>query len=154
MRKVNPMRRATQLIPISIVVLVVAAVGSTAAQAAPTSRTLSPFCQKAVDYTKSSLGKNLYALKPATLEADYKNFKAASSGWLSLAPGSIKPDLQKILAFDDGLFSALAKADWTFAKIPPATLKTWSVEGPKLKPDSDVVISYLDKTCGLKEPLP
>ena len=51
-------------------------------------------------------------------------------------------------------FTALAKANWTFAKIPPATLKTWAAAGPKLKPDSDKVISYLDKTCGLKDPLP
>lgn len=137
-----------------LVPFVVLAAGSTATVEAQAARTLSPFCQKAVIFTKSTPGTHLQTLPPATLEANYKKLKAAEPGMLSLAPGSIRPDLQKIFTFDNALFAALQKAGWSFAKVPVTTLKSWAVKGPALKPASDAVISYLDKTCGLKLPLP
>jgi hypothetical protein len=150
----EPMSGARRLLYVMIVVLVSLAAGSSAALASPSARTLSPFCAKAVIYAKSNPGTNLQTLKPAALEANYKKFKSAESKMLSLAPSSIKPDLQKIFTFDNSLFAALQKAGWNFVKVPRATLESWAVKGPALKPASDKVISYFDKSCGLKYPLP
>jgi hypothetical protein len=137
-----------------VVVLVSLAAWSSAALASPSARTLSPFCSKVVSYAKDTPGTTLYSLKPAALAAKYKGFKSATVRLLSIAPSSIKPDLQKIFTFDNALFAALQKAGWSFTKVPPATLKSWATKGPLLKPASDKVISYFNKTCGLHYPLP
>ncbi len=148
------MRRARRLLSVTVVVLVSLAAGSSAALASPSARALSPFCTKWVTYAKNSPGTNLQTLKPAVLKAKYKGYKSATVTLLSLSPSSIKPDLQKIFTFDNALFAALQKAGWSFAKIPLATLKSWAVKGPALKPVSDKVTSYINKSCGLKYPLP
>ena len=148
------MRRARRLLYVTVVVLVSLAAGGSAALASPTARTLSPFCAKVVSYAKNSPGTNLQTLKPAVLAAKYKGFKSATEKLLTITPSSIKPDLEKIFTFDNALFAALQKAGWSFAKIPPATLKSWATKGPALKPASDKVIAYFDKSCGLKYPLP
>ena len=109
---------------------------------------MSPFCAKVVSYAKNSPGTNLQTLTPAALKAKYTGYKSATKTLLSIAPRSIKPDLEKVFTFDNALFAALQKAGWSFSKVPPATLKSWAVEGPALKPSSDKVISYFDKTCG------
>jgi hypothetical protein len=151
--KGEPMRRARRLLFVPIIVLLSLAAGGSAL-ASPSARTMSPFCAKVVSYAKSTPGTTLYTLKPAALEAKYKGFKSATKTLLTMTPSSIKPDLEKIFAFDNALFAALQKAGWSFSKVPPATLKSWAVKGPALKPSSDKVISYFDKTCGLKYPLP
>ncbi|MBV8065792.1 MAG: hypothetical protein JOY73_09730, partial [Actinobacteria bacterium] len=66
------------------------------------------------------------------------------------APSSIRTDLKSVFTFDLGLFSELSKVGWSFAKIPKSVLAQRAVEGPKLKPASDAVITYLDSKCGLK----
>ena len=139
---------------VTVVVLVGLAAGSSAALASPTARTLTPFCAKVVGYSKDTPGTTLYTLKPAALEAKYNGFKSATVKLLAISPSSIKPELQKIFTFDNALFSALQKAGWNFSKVPPATLKSWATKGPLLKPASDKVIAYFDKTCGLHYPLP
>ena len=148
------MRRARRLLYVMVVVLVSLAAWSSAALASPSVRTLSPFCAKVVSYAKNTPGTTLYTLKPAALEAKYKGFKSATVQLLSITPSSIKPDLEKVFTFDNALFTALQKAGWSFAKVPPATLKSWAVKGPTLKPASDKVIAYFDKSCGLHYPLP
>jgi hypothetical protein len=148
------MRRARRLLYVTVVVLVGLAAGSSAALASPSARTLTPFCAKVVSYAKDTPGTTLYTLKPAALEAKYKGFKSATVKLLSITPSSIKPDLEKVFTFDNALFTALQKAGWSFAKVPPATLKRWATKGPTLKPASDKVIAYFDKTCGLHYPLP
>ena len=148
------MRRSRRLSYVMVVALASLAAGSSAAFASPGARALSPFCAKWVSYAKNSPGTNLQTLKPAALAAKYKGYKSATKTLLPLAPSSIKPDLQKIFTFDNALFAALQKAGWSFAKIPLATLKSWAVKGPALKPVSDKVTSYINKSCGLKYPLP
>ena len=148
------MHRARRLLYVTVVVLVGLAAGSSAALASPTARTLTPFCAKVVSYSKSTPGTTIYTLKPAALEAKYKGFTSATKTLLTMTPSSIKPDLEKIFTFDNALFAALQKAGWSFSKVPPATLKSWATKGPALKPASDKVIAYFDKTCGLHYPLP
>ena len=121
--------------------LVLAPAGSAATSKAP-------ICQYAVTFDKNSVG--LASLPPATLKADYGNFKTLDSKMVPLAPSSVRPDLQSIFHFDLGLFSELSKVGWSFAKIPHTVLETWAVSGPKLKPASDKVIIYLNGTCHLK----
>jgi hypothetical protein len=151
--KGEPMRRARRPLFVPIVVLLSLAAGGSAL-ASPSARTMSPFCAKVVSYAKNSPGTNLQTLTPAALKAKYTGYKSATKTLLSIAPRSIKPQLEKVFTFDNALFAALQKAGWSFAKVPPATLKSWAVKGPALKPSSDKVISYFDKTCGLKYPLP
>ena len=148
------MRRVRRLLYVTVVVLVSLGAASSAALASPSARTLSPFCTDVVAYAKSGVGANLQTLKPAALAANYKKYKAGESILLSETPSSIKPDLQKIFTFDNALFAALQKAGWSFTKLPVATLKSWAIKGPALKPASDKVISYFDKSCGLHYPLP
>ncbi len=148
------MHRARSLLYVTVVALVGLAAGSSAALASPSARTLSPFCAKVVSYDKDTPGSTLYTLKPAALEAKYKGFKSATVKLLSITPSSVKPDLEKIFTFDNALFAALQKAGWNFSKVPPATLKSWATKGPLLKPASDKVIAYFDKSCGLHYPLP
>jgi hypothetical protein len=124
--------------------------GSASAPAAHSSR----FCQEAAIFGKTSITSSLAALPPGTLKSDYAKFKSAQPGVLSSAPSSIKTDLTKIFNFDDGIFIDLSKVGWVFSKLTESDLQTLATNGPKLKPASDKVISYLDKTCGLKVPLP
>jgi hypothetical protein len=105
-------------------------------------------CQYAVSFDKNSVG--LASLPPATLKTDYGHFKTLDSKMVPLAPGSIRPDLQSIFHFDLGIFSELSKVGWSFARIPHAVLQEWATSGPKVKPASDKVITYLNGACGLK----
>lgn len=114
----------------------------------------STFCQEADVFGKTSVGSNLMTLTPATLKSDYAKFKAAQPTILANTPASIKTDLEKIFAFDDGIFDDLSKVGWVFGELTAADLHTLALDGPKLKPQSDAVVSYLDKTCGLKLLLP
>ena len=111
----------------------------------------SPFCQDAAVFSK---GQALQTLPPATLKADYGRFKTLKAQMVPLAPTSIRPALNSVLTFDLGLFTELSKVGWTFAKVPHSVLMQWGVAGPKLKPASDKVITYLDSHCGLKLPKP
>jgi hypothetical protein len=130
------------------------ALASPSSSSSPAREATSPFCQKGVIFAKSGPSTTITTVSPATLKADYAKFKAAQPTMLSLAPSSIKGALQKIFAFDDGLFEALSKVGWSMAKLPPSELQSLAVKGPALRPASDKVIAYLDKTCGLKFPLP
>jgi hypothetical protein len=112
----------------------------------------SPFCQDAAIFGKH--GAALQTLPPSTLKADYTRFKLLDAQMVPLAPSSIRTDLAKVLNFDLGLFKGLSKVGWSFAKLPHSVLAQWAIAGPRLKPDSDKVIAYLDKSCGLKLPLP
>jgi len=124
--------------------------GGGSALAAHTSR----FCQESVVFEKSSISSNLATLPPATLKSDYAKVKGAQPAMESSAPKSIKTDLKEIFNFDDGIFVDLSKVGWVFSKLPASDLRSLGVNGPKLKPAGDKVTSYLDKTCGLKLPLP
>jgi hypothetical protein len=121
-------------------VLAVAPVGSAATSKAP-------ICGYAVNFDKSTVG--LQSLPPATLKTDYGKLKTLDKKMVPLAPSSVRPDLQSVFHFDLGLFSELSKVGWSFAKIPRTFLEKWAVEGPKLKPASDKVITYLNGTCSL-----
>lgn len=122
--------------------------------AARHSSSTSTFCQEAVIFNKSSITNNLMTLPPATIKSDYTKFKAAWAPMLANAPSSIKDDMNKIFVFDNGIFKDLSKVGWSVAKLTEADLKYLEVNGPKLAPASDTFITYLDKTCGLKLPIP
>jgi hypothetical protein len=107
-----------------------------------------PICGYAANFDKSTVG--LQSLPPATLKTDYGKFKTLDKKMVPLAPGSVRPDLQSVFRFDLGLFTELSKVDWSFAKIPRSVEQKWAIEGPKLKPASDKVITYLNGTCGLR----
>jgi hypothetical protein len=137
---------------VGVALLLAVAIGAAAASASRTSASNPPFCQKGgLIFGK---GTSLLTLPPATIKADDAVFKANQPAVLSLAPKSIKPDLQQIFTFDNGLFTDLSKVGWTVSKLPPAVVKTLAITGPKLKPASDKVIGYLDATCGFKLPKP
>ena len=121
-------------------VLAVAPAGSAATSKAP-------ICGYAVNFDKSTVG--LQSLPPATLKIDYGKFKTLDKKMVPLAPGSVRPALKSVFNFDLGLFSELSKVGWSFAKIPHSVEAKWAVEGPKLKPASDKVITYLNGTCDL-----
>jgi hypothetical protein len=123
------------------------AAASSASSSARAATSESRFCQKAVVFGKST---NLTTLPPKILAADYAQLKALEPAMLSSAPSSIKTDLQQIFTFDDNLLSELSRVGWIMAKIPRASLETFAITGPRLKPASDKVIGYLDSTCGLK----
>ncbi len=131
---------------IALVSLVLAA----GAHGSPSS-TASVFCQDAATFGH---GTALQTLPPATLKADYAKFKVLKATMVPLAPTSIRADLNQVLTFDLGLFSELSKVGYSFAKIPRTVLAKWAIEGPKLKPASDKVITYIDAKCGLKLPKP
>jgi hypothetical protein len=137
-------------------VSVVVVAGGTAAVARPGVSRSDPsrFCQAAALFGKSSISSSLATLPPATLKSDYTKFKSAQPAMLSEAPHSIKGDLGKIFSFDDGIFVDLSKSGWSVVKLSKSDLETLAVNGPKLKPAGDAVTAYLDKTCGLKLPLP
>jgi hypothetical protein len=97
---------------------------------------------------------NILTTPPSQLKTDYAEFRAAQPSMLASAPKSIKADLSHVFTFDDGLFTELSKVGWSIARVPHSVLATWAVQGPKLKPASDAVISYLDSACGLKLPKP
>jgi hypothetical protein len=137
-------------LPAILVLGLVAAAAATATAAAGPSASGS-FCGNAGAFSK---GVNILTVPPSQLKTDYSQFKAAQPGMLSGAPKSIKTDLTEVFNFDNGLFTALSKVGWTMAKVPHTVLATWAVQGPKLKPASDTVVAYLDKTCGLKIPKP
>ncbi len=107
----------------------------------------SPFCKAGAAFAD---GTNILTTPPSKLKADDAAFKAAQPRMLSSAPASIRTDLSKVLAFDNGLLTELGKVGWTIAKVPRSVLATWAVSGPKLKPASDRVVGYLDTTCGLE----
>jgi hypothetical protein len=53
------------------------------------------------------------------LQATYTHIKAAESVVLANSPGSLKPDFEKVFAFDNMVYSELSKAHWNvlvFAK--------------------------------------
>lgn len=145
---------------IPALVLVALACGNAAAVASPSSVAVpsltatSPFCAKAATYSKSSPGTNVAAVTPAALKANYEKFKAVEKSILGQAPTAIKADLQKIFAFDDILFAALNKANWNFAKLPPATLQMLATKGPALEPASKRVAAYFAKVCKIKPKAP
>jgi hypothetical protein len=155
----RPWTRSRKVVSILFVSLTVLAAGSTAAIASSSSVSSraratasgSVFCQEAVIFGK---GTALEALPPATVKADVAKIKALEPKFLAAAPSSIRSDLRKIFVFDNGLFADLSKVGWSFAKLPVSVRKTLALEGPKLKPESDKVIAYLDKACGLKIPKP
>ncbi len=107
----------------------------------------SPFCQDAAIFGK---GQALQTLPPATLKADSARFKTLSTKMVPLAPTAIRADLRSVLTFDLGLFTELSKVGWSFARVPPSVFQKWAVAGPKLRPASDKVITYIDSACGLK----
>ena len=146
-------RQAPAAMAAAIVALAIASVPAQAAPLAKASAS-SKFCDEAQAFGKSSVSSTLLTLPPATIKADYAEFKAAQPSMEAAAPSSIKADLKKIFVFDDGIFVDLSKSGWSVAKLSPADLKTLEVNGPKLKPAVDKVTAYLDKTCGLKLPLP
>ena len=133
-----------------LVLALLAATGVVAIASAGPSTTTS-FCKYGGAFSR---GVNILSTPPSQLKTDYAQFKAAQPSMLASAPKSIKASLSKVLTFDDGLFTELSKVGWSIARVPHSVLATWGVEGPKLKPASDAVISYLDSTCGLKLPKP
>jgi hypothetical protein len=131
-------------------------VGLAAAAAVAATATAGPsasasFCSDGSAFAK---GTNILTTPPSVLKAHYTAFKAAEPAMLSSAPKSIKTDLTEVLNFDNGLFTELSKVGWSIANVPHSVLASWAVQGPKLKPASDVVIGYLDSNCGLKIPKP
>jgi hypothetical protein len=137
-------------LPATLVLGLLAAV-SVAASASARPSAAASFCSYGGAFSK---GVNILTTPPSQLKTDYAEFKAAQPSMLASAPKSIKSDLFEIFTFDDGLFSELAKVGWSMARIPHSVLATWAMQGPKLKPASDKVISYLDSNCGLKLPKP
>jgi hypothetical protein len=128
------------------------AASSAISSAASSTNSGATFCQEAVILGKS--GTSLLRLPPAKLKADYAQFKALAPKLEAAAPSSIRSDLKAILTFDLGIFRERSKVGWTFAKIPRSVLQQWAVAGPKLKPQADKVIAYVDAKCGLKLPKP
>jgi hypothetical protein len=134
--------------------LAAAGIGAAVVSAAVASRSStrvnagSAFCTK---YAKPIFGHgtNLFQLPPAKIKADDAVFKKDQPGALAAAPGSIKPDLKKVFAFDDMFFKDLSKVGWKISRLPHSELQKLAVEGPKLKPASDKVIGYLDTHCGM-----
>ena len=148
--------RPWQFVLMSVAILAAVACTVSTARATPRTalpgeksiRSVSPFCQDAVVFGKH--GTNLLKLPPATLKADYAQFKTLAAKMVPLAPTSIRTDLKAIFTFDLGIFKELSKVGWSFAKIPRTVLEKWAIQGPKLKPASDKVITYIDAKCGLK----
>jgi hypothetical protein len=131
----------------AVVVSVLAGALLAVAPAGIAATSKAPICGYAVTFGKSTVG--LQSLPPATLKTDYGKFKTLDKKMVPLAPGSVRPDLQSVFNFDLGLFTELSKVGWSFAKIPRSVEQKWAIEGPKLKPASDKVITYLNGTCGL-----
>jgi hypothetical protein len=136
---------------IATLVLGLVAVVSMAASAPSRLSAATSFCSYGAAFSK---GTNILTTPPSQLKTDYAQFKSAQPSMLAAAPKKIKTDLSEVLRFDDGLFTELSKVGWTIAKVPRSVLATWAVQGPKLKPASDKVVSYLDSACGLKLPKP
>jgi hypothetical protein len=98
---------------------------------------------------RTPLLANLFKLSPAKLKAEAAVFKRDQPGALATAPGSIKRDLEKIFAFDNVFFKDVSKVGWRISRLPRSVLKKLASEGPKLRPESDKVIGYLDLHCGM-----
>ncbi len=143
----------TKAASVTAIVLVAATIASPLASARSSNANAhslagsSPFCKAGAAFAD---GTNILTTPPSKLRTDDAAFKAAQPRMVSLAPSSIRTDLTKIFAFDNGLFTELSKVGWTIAKVPRSVLATWAVSGPKLKPASDKVVGYLDSACGLK----
>ena len=154
--------RTPRSLSVSVFVLLLAAGGAAAANAstragsasARTARSDSTFCQLAAVYSKTNFSPVGNKLSPAVLKSEFGKLKAEEPTMVSLAPKSIKQDLQKVLAFDNLYISEIAKLGWVPAKVPISFDETLGKDAIPLKPASVAVISYEDKACGLKLPIP
>lgn len=146
--------RAAELISLALILAV--ASGTATARGSPkhlsvpasTGPGSSTFCTAAAAFGRTTT--NLFLLAPKALKAERAKFSAARAGLQLLAPRSITHDLQKIFAFDNLLFTGIAKVGWRIANVSPATLAQWTIKGRKLKQASDAVIGYLNRNCGLR----
>ena len=153
--------RPTRLASLSALVVVSAAFLPAGAGATPSARSAAPatgatspatgatFCQDAAKFGKSGTA-SFYKLKPPALMADYNDLKALNGTMPPVTPTAIRSNLEKIFAFDLGLFVELKKVGWTFANIPKSVLAEWAVAGPKLTPASADVVGYMNSDCHLK----
>ncbi len=134
---------------------VVAASGVAAKASTATSvRSQSTFCRLATSYSKTKFSPVGNTLPPGTLKSDFTKLKAEEPTLVSLAPTSIKVDLQKVLGFDNLYIGEIAKVGYVPAKVPVSFDVILGRDAVALIPASAAVISYEDKACGLKLPIP
>jgi hypothetical protein len=88
---------------------------------------------------------------PASLQALAAKIQSLEPAMLAAAPAALKPTLQDIFAFDTSFFQELAKAGYSYAKIPASFLKTLQAEEPKLEAESKSIETYITHTCGISE---
>jgi hypothetical protein len=87
---------------------------------------------------------------PASLKTIEEQDAKLLPEFLAIAPAAIKPDVQEIVTVDEQLLAALQKANFDVSKIPPSALSGFQT--PALTKASNDIATYLDKTCGIKEP--
>jgi hypothetical protein len=89
---------------------------------------------------------------PAGLKALYANIKKAEPVLLANAPSAIKGDLTALFAFENKFIAILQKADYNYAKVPPASLQAIAKDAPALESEATAVTTWLSKTCGITPP--
>jgi hypothetical protein len=147
--------RARRLAVLTLV-LGVAAAGAAAASGAHSSaaRSDTTFCQLVTGYSSTSFSPVGNTLSPGALKSDFSKLKTEEPKLVSLTPTSIRADMQKVLAFDNVYISEIGKVGWVPAKVPVSFDITLAKDAIPVKPASAAVISYEDKACGLKLPIP
>jgi hypothetical protein len=70
----------------------------------------------------------------------------------SLAPGSIKADVVRVLAASDSVWLALAKVNYDYSQLKPADMSALS--SPETVAAEGRVTAYMTGTCGLSAATP
>jgi hypothetical protein len=107
------------------------------------------FCNLA----SSELAKSLKATAalgstPADLRAEVTTFEKIAPALLASVPSSIRPQMASLFDYDKLIFSALAKANYNYAKISPADLQAIESGATKVEADSTAIEAYVQKACG------
>jgi hypothetical protein len=142
-----PFSRTGMLTGVAVLAFVVSGANAGAALNARAQASVSPFCGFASKYSKTSFSPTS---STASLEKDYSELKAVEPVMLSSAPSTLKPDLQKIFAFDNLIFTSLEKVNFNVLKLPHSFEETLAKDGAALAAVTGKLDAYFESSCGVK----
>ena len=123
---------------------------SSAASSAGSASSAFSFCQLAASYSKSKFNPTAKPLAPSQLKLEYSRLKSEEKTILPITPSAIKPDFQKLFAFDNTYFNELAKYKYVVSKVPRSFYLGLEKQAATLKPASNAINAYLHTKCKIK----
>ena len=147
--------RLARMVGVPCVAAVVFAGAAAGANAAGTAFGGGSFCKMAATYSHSDVTAADAALSTTTLKSDFEKLRTAEPLMLADAPSTLRPDLEKIFAFDNTFIGELEKANFNFealAEASPSALLKLKTSVTALKPVFTALETYFKTTCGVTTP--